>query len=109
MTGLEVLQSVQFVTVKGRRLVVLSAEDWDALIEWLENLEDTRIVKRALGELKAANGEREKAKWLEWGDAAERLPTLEALLKETQLLPQARALSEDEIAAEVAAYRSGQC
>ena len=33
---------------------------------------------------------------------------LEALLKETQALPQVRALSEEEIAAEIAAYRSGQ-
>ena len=33
---------------------------------------------------------------------------LEALLKETQSLPQIRALTEDEIAAEVAAYRSGR-
>ena len=68
MTGLEVLQSAQFVTVKGQRLVVLSAEDWDALIEWLEDLEDARIAKQSLGELKAANGDRKKAGWLEWSE-----------------------------------------
>ncbi len=33
---------------------------------------------------------------------------LEALLKETQTLPQIQILSEEEIAAEVAAYRGGQ-
>ncbi len=73
MTGLEVLKSAQFVTVKGQRLVVLSAEDWDTLIEWLEDLEDTKIAKQALGELKAANGDREKAGWLEWSEVEEQL------------------------------------
>ena len=47
MTGVEALQSVQFVTVKGKRLAVLSAEDWEALIEWMEDLEDTRIARTA--------------------------------------------------------------
>ena len=39
MTGLNLVQSVQFVTVKGERLAVLSANDWEALMEWLETLE----------------------------------------------------------------------
>ena len=33
---------------------------------------------------------------------------LEALFKETQALPQTQALTDEEIAAEVAAYRNGQ-
>lgn len=33
---------------------------------------------------------------------------LAALLKETQALPQARAISDEEIAAEIAAYRAGR-
>ena len=33
MTGLEALQAVQFVTVRGRRLAVLNAEDWEAMGE----------------------------------------------------------------------------
>jgi hypothetical protein len=33
MTGLEALQAVQFVTVHGRRLSVLSAEDWESLVD----------------------------------------------------------------------------
>jgi hypothetical protein len=33
---------------------------------------------------------------------------LRSLLKDTQALPQVRALSDDDIAAEVAAYRAGQ-
>lgn len=68
MTGLEVLQSVQFVTVKGKRLAVLNADNWEALIEWLEDLEDLQIARQALAELKAAGGDYERAGWLKWDD-----------------------------------------
>ncbi len=70
MTGLELLQSLQFVTVKGKRLAVLNAEDWEALSEWLETVEDLQIAQKAFAELKAAEGNRKKAGWLEW-DAVE--------------------------------------
>ncbi len=73
MTGVEALQSVQFVTVKGKRLAVLSAEDWEALIEWMEDLEDTRIARTAYAELKAAGGDRKRAGWLEWEEAEQEL------------------------------------
>ena len=66
MTALEALQSVQFVTAKGKRFAVLNADDWEALIEWLETLEDTSLVLEALAELKAAGGDRQRAGWLEW-------------------------------------------
>ena len=66
MTGIEALQSVQFVTVKGKRLAVLSAEDWDALIEWLETLEDIQVARTAYAELKAARGDRKRAGWKKW-------------------------------------------
>jgi hypothetical protein len=33
MTGIEALQSVQFVTANGRRLAVLSADDWESLVQ----------------------------------------------------------------------------
>ena len=66
MSGLDALQSVQFVTVEGKRLAVVSAEDWEALIEWLESIEDTQIVQQALAELKAADGDRRRAGWLDW-------------------------------------------
>ena len=69
MTGLEALQSVQFVTVKGKRLAVVSAEDWEALIEWLESLEDLNIAEEAFAALKAAGGDRSRAGWLRWKDA----------------------------------------
>ncbi len=66
MTGLEALQSVQYVTVKGKRFVVLDAEDWEALVEWLETLEDLEIAREALVALRSAKGDREKAGWLPW-------------------------------------------
>jgi hypothetical protein len=70
MSGLEALQSVRFVTAKGKRLAVLSIEDWEALIEWLETLEDVRVARQAFAELKAAGGDRQRAGWLEWNTVA---------------------------------------
>jgi hypothetical protein len=70
MTGLDALQSVQFVTAHGKRFAVLSAEDWEVLIEWLETLEDSRIAREAFDELKAAGGDRKRAGWLEWDAVA---------------------------------------
>ncbi|MCI0478627.1 MAG: hypothetical protein L0Y55_20490 [Anaerolineales bacterium] len=66
MSATDVLQSVQFITAKGKRFAVLNAEDWEALIEWLETIEDFQIARRALAELKAAGGDRKRAGWLEW-------------------------------------------
>lgn len=73
MSGLEALQSVQFVTIKGKRYAVLSKEDWDALVEWLETLEDVEIAKKALAALARAEGDRKRAGWLEWEDAKKEL------------------------------------
>jgi hypothetical protein len=70
MKGLDILQSVQFVTVKGKRLAVLNAEDWEALIEWLETLEDIQVAQRAFAELEAAGGDRQRAGWREWRSVA---------------------------------------
>jgi hypothetical protein len=68
MTALDALQSVQFVTVNGRRLAILDAADFDTVIEWLETVEDGKVVQQALAELKAAGGNRAKAGWLKWED-----------------------------------------
>jgi hypothetical protein len=73
MTGLDALQSVQFVTKKGKRLAVLTAEDWESLIEWLETLEDVRIARQAFAELKAARGSRRRAGWLKWNAVKDEL------------------------------------
>jgi hypothetical protein len=40
------------------------------------------------------------------GESTQRVQTLKKLFKRTQALPQAQKISEDEIAAEIAAYRS---
>ena len=68
MTGLNALQSVQFVTVQGKRLAVVSAEDWETLVEWLETIEDIAIAQQAFAQLKAAGGDRTKAGWRKWSD-----------------------------------------
>jgi hypothetical protein len=68
MTGTQALQSVQFVTVKGKRLAVISIEDWEAMIEWLETVEDIQVARQAFEQLKAAGGDRKKAGWIEWDD-----------------------------------------
>ena len=68
MSGLEILQSVQYVTVEGKRLAVVDAEDWESLIERLETLEDIEAAEQAFDELKAASGDRQRAGWLRWDD-----------------------------------------
>lgn len=68
MKTLEILQSVQYVIVKGKRFAVLDIEDWEALVEWLENIEDRLVVRQAYEELQAAQSDREKAGWLKWDD-----------------------------------------
>jgi hypothetical protein len=73
MTGLEALESVQYVTVKGERLAVVNANDWEALIEWLETIEDTQIAREAFDELRASGRDRERAGWLRWDDVKEEL------------------------------------
>lgn len=73
MTGLDALQSVQFVNVKGKRFALLDADVWESLIEWLEDLEDTTIARDALAELKAAGNDYEKAGWLKWEDVEGKL------------------------------------
>jgi PHD/YefM family antitoxin component YafN of YafNO toxin-antitoxin module len=71
MTALEALESVQYVTVKGKRLAIISADEWEAMIEWLETLEDVELAKEAFAQLEAAGGDRERAGWLKWDDVKE--------------------------------------
>ncbi len=73
MTGTQALQSVQFVTVKGKRLAVLTAEDWEAMVEWLETVEDVQVAQLAFDQLKAAGGDRIRAGWIEWDEAEKEL------------------------------------
>ena len=73
MTGLEALQSVQYVTVNDARFAVVSVADWEALIEWLETIEDAQIAKQAFAELEACGGNRQQAGWRPWSDLREEL------------------------------------
>ncbi|MGQ9554591.1 MAG: hypothetical protein ACUVWR_10805 [Anaerolineae bacterium] len=73
MSGIDALQAVQYVTVKGKRFAVLTLNDWEALIEWLETLEDVQLAGEALAELRASGGDRDKAGWLRWDDVKEQL------------------------------------
>lgn len=73
MTGLDALQSVQYVTVKGKRLAVVSLDDWEALLEWLETTEDIQIARQAYAALDAAGGDRERAAWRRWEEVEREL------------------------------------
>ncbi len=70
MSAMQALQSVQFVKSKGKRFAVISADEWEALVEWLETLEDLEVVRKAFADLKAAGGDRKKAGWMKWEDVA---------------------------------------
>jgi hypothetical protein len=65
-TGLEALQSVQFVAVRGERLAVISLGEWEAMVEWLEAVEDTEVARQAYDEPEASGGDRERAGWFRW-------------------------------------------
>jgi hypothetical protein len=67
------LKSVQYVEIEGKRFAVVPVEDWEAMIEWLEGLEDLDIARRALAEVREAAGDRERAGWLRWDDVREEL------------------------------------
>ena len=66
MTELEALQAAQFVSFKGRHFAVIGADDWGALVEWLEMVEDVSLARQALAALKAAGGNRQQAGWSAW-------------------------------------------
>jgi len=68
MTGLEALQSVQYVEAKGKGFAVVPLEYWEAMVAWLESLEDLQVAQEALTELRKAGRDRERAGWLRWDD-----------------------------------------
>lgn len=73
MTALEALQAVRYVNVNNRQYAVVEAEEWEAIIEWLETLEDLQIFQQAQAELKATGGDPIKAGWLAWEDIRDEL------------------------------------
>ena len=44
VSAIDVVQNVQFVTVGGKRLAILDADDWQVLMEWLETVEDIELA-----------------------------------------------------------------
>lgn len=46
-------------------------EGWDALLDWLEMLEDVQLAKEAFEHLRAAGGDRQAAGWLRWEEVRE--------------------------------------
>ena len=73
MTALEAVQTVQFVTVKEKRFAVIDAEQWEALVEWLETLEDLQIFRESYSALEEAGDSRNAAGWLQWGDVRDEI------------------------------------
>jgi len=73
ITGPGDLQSVRLVKAKGKRLVVIDADEWEALIEWLEDLEDAQIFRKAYEKLKKAKGNRTRAGWKKWSEIRDEL------------------------------------
>lgn len=73
MTALEAVQAVQYVTIKEKRFALIDADEWEALIDSLEMLEDAQIFKEAYTELQAASGNREQAGWRRWQDVRDEL------------------------------------
>lgn len=73
MTALEALQAVRYVNVNDKQYAVVEAEEWEAVIEWLETIEDLQVFQQAQAELKAADGDPVKAGWLRWDDIRDEL------------------------------------
>ena len=68
MMGLDALHAVQYVTIKGKRFAVVHGDDWEALVEWLETLEDVQRARETFADLEAAGNDRMQAGWLRWED-----------------------------------------
>lgn len=73
MSALEAIQTVQFVTVNDKRFAVIDAEEWEALVEWLETLEDLQIFKESYKALEQAGGDRQRAGWRQWSDVRDEI------------------------------------
>jgi hypothetical protein len=54
-------------------LAVVDLEAWEAMVEWLETLEDVEVARQAYEQLRAADGDRERAGWLKWDEVKDDL------------------------------------
>lgn len=79
MEVVEALQSVRFVVGQDGKPTdaVLSIEAWSILIDWLEDLEDARIVREAMMRLQAAGDNLETAGLMPWTQAEAELDALD--------------------------------
>jgi hypothetical protein len=75
----DLLKSVRFVMGQDGKPTdaVLSIEDWERLIEWLEDLEDTQIVHEGLARLKRADGDPSTAGLKKWSEVETELEALD--------------------------------
>ena len=66
--------AVAYAAGDGAHAVAIGDLDaWEAMVEWLETLEDVEVAKHAYAQLNAAGGERERAGWLKWDEVRENL------------------------------------
>jgi hypothetical protein len=75
----EVLQSVRFVVGPDGQPTdaLLSIEAWQTLINWLEELEDARIVRESLHRLSAAGNNPQAAGLMPWAQVEAELDALD--------------------------------
>lgn len=68
MAIVEALKSAQFVVNSQgeQKAVLLDIQAWETLINWIENVIDTKIATQALVELQMAGGRPQQAGWLAW-------------------------------------------
>ncbi len=68
MELVEALKSAQFVIDnEGQRTAVLmDIRSWEMLLNWIEDIADTKIASQALIELHVAGGRPQQAGWLAW-------------------------------------------
>ncbi len=73
MTVIEALKSAQFVVDNDghQTAVLLDIQSWEALLNWIENITDTKIAAQGLTELEAAGGRPQQAGWLDWDEINE--------------------------------------
>lgn len=88
MTIIEALKSAQFVVNnEGQQTgVLLDIQSWEALIDWIEIISDTKIATQALAQLEAGGGRPQQAGWLDWNDISEAWSDEEEVEKEGRSL-----------------------
>jgi len=69
MAALEAPQSPQSAAVKEKRLAVLSRRGPEALVEWLETIDDAQIARRPLRSLTPPEATESNPGGRKWDDA----------------------------------------